>query len=102
MRLTIFWRVILAQISLLALLLGVSLYARSQLNRVTSLSTDILARDSVTIGEEKRLLKIFLAQMRSAEKYLFLRDQVYYGHFTQGSSDFDTGQQKIALLLDTP
>ncbi|MBI3300838.1 MAG: HAMP domain-containing histidine kinase [Deltaproteobacteria bacterium] len=101
MRLTIFWRVILAQISLIALILAVSLYALSQLHWLTSLSTDILATDSVCIEEEKRLLKIFLAQMRNAEKYLLLRDKVFYSYFTQGNSDFDSTLGKIVSLAYT-
>ena len=55
MRLTIFWRVILAQVSLIALILAVSLYTFSQLNRLTSLSTDALATDSTCIEEERPL-----------------------------------------------
>jgi len=102
MRLTIFWRVILAQVSLIALILAVSLYTFSQLNRLTSLSTDALATDSTCIEEERRLLKIFLAQMRSAEKYLLLQDKVFYNYFTQGDTDFANALEKIALLLDTP
>ena len=69
MRLTIFWRVIFAQLTLIALILVVSLYALSQLHWLANLSTDILATDAVSIEAEKRLLKVFLSQMRSAEKY---------------------------------
>ncbi len=101
MRLTIFWRAILAQLSLIALILAVSLYSLSQLNRLTSLSTDILATDSTCIEEEKRLLKIFIAQMRSAEKYLLLRDKAFYSHFTEGGRDFDSTLEKISVLLET-
>ena len=101
MRLTIFWRVILAQLSLIALILGVSLYALSQLNLLTSLSTDILATDAACIEEEKRLLKIFLAQMRNAEKYVLLRDKVFHNSFTQGNSDFDSILERIAALIDS-
>jgi two-component system sensor histidine kinase GlrK len=101
MRLTIFWRAILAQLSLIVLILAVSLYSLSQLNRLTSLSTDILATDSTCIEEEKRLLKIFLAQMRNAEKYLLLRDKAFYRHFTEGDSDFDGALEKISALIDT-
>src|SRR5215510_9562825 len=102
MRLTIFWRVIFAQLSLIALILAVSLYAFSQLNSLTSLSTDILATDATCIEEEKRLLKIFLTQMRSAEKYVLLRDKVFYGYFTEGNAEFDSTIEKIAILIETP
>ena len=102
MRLTIFWRVIFAQLSLIALILAVSLYAFSQLNRLTSLSTNILATDAACIEEEKRLLKIFLTQMRSAEKYVLLRDKVFYNYFIQGNADFDDAIEKISALIETP
>ncbi len=101
MRLTIFWRVILAQLALIALILGVSLYALSQLNRLTGLSTDILATDAACIEQEKRLLKIFLAQMRNAEKYVLLKDTVFYDSFTQGTSDFNSTLDKISTLIGT-
>lgn len=102
MRLTIFWRVFFAQLMLIALILIVSLYAISQLHRFASLSTDILATDSASIEVEKRLLKVFLGQMRSAEKYFLLRDKELYSHFTAGSSDFTSTLEKVATLVDTP
>jgi len=102
MRLTIFWRVIFSQLSLIVLILAVSLYAFAQLNQLTSLSTNILATDAACIEEEKRLLKIFLTQMRSAEKYVLLRDKVFYNYFTQGNADFDSTLDKISALIETP
>jgi len=101
MRLTIFWRMILTQLTLIALILGVSLYALTQLNRLANLSTDILATDSASIEAEKRLLKIFLAQMRNAEKYLLLSDPVFHEHFTQGQGDFAATLEKLTALTDT-
>src|SRR5262245_26184885 len=101
-RLTIFWRVIFAQLTLIALILGVSLYAFSQLHHLASLSTDILATDSASIEAEKRLLKVFLLQMRSAEKYVLLRDDDLYKHFVEGSSDFTRALEKVTALVHTP
>ncbi|HEY7492277.1 MAG TPA: hypothetical protein VIH59_14355, partial [Candidatus Tectomicrobia bacterium] len=99
MRLTIFWRVILAQTALIALTLAVSLYALSQLQWLTRLSTDILATDTACIKEEKQLLRLFLAQMRSAEKYVL--DQAFYEPFAQGHKNFETALERVATLLDT-
>ncbi len=78
MRLTLFWRIILAQVSLIALIVVVNFYALSQLYQLTILSEVILTMDSASIEEEKRLLRIFLAQMRSAEKFI----PVSYTHLT--------------------
>ena len=102
MRLTIFWRVILAQLTLIALILGVSLYAFSQLHHLASLSTDILATDSASIEAEKRLLKTFLLQMRSAEKYALLRDDNLYKYFVEGSNDFTRAFENVMALVHTP
>ena len=102
MRLPIFWRVILAQISLIALILLVSLYALSQLYHLTDLTTAILSRDSVTIDEEKRLLKLFFTQMRNAEKYVHLQDPVYYTRFSAGTQEFHGALEQLAPLLESP
>jgi two-component system, NtrC family, sensor histidine kinase GlrK len=101
-RLTIFWRVILAQLTLIALILGVSLYALSQLHRLASLSSDILATDFARINAEKRLQQVFRIQKRSAEKYLVWRDNEFYNHFVEGSSDFTSALKKVAALVNTP
>ena len=87
-RLTIFWRVIFAQLTLIALILGMGLYALLQLHHLASLSITILTIDSTSIEAEKRLLKIFLSQMRIAEKYLVVPDKGLYSHFVGGSSTF--------------
>ena len=102
MRLTIFWRVIFAQLTLIALILGMSLYALFQLHHLASLSTAILAIDSTSIEAEKRLLKVFLSQMRIAEKYLVAPDKGLYSHFVEGSSTFTSVLEKIAALVNTP
>src|SRR5919198_4020440 len=101
-RLTIFWRVILAQISLIALVVAVNFYALSQLKQLTTLSAEIRATDWASIEEEKRLLRIFLAQMRNAEKYVLLRDTAFYNHFSAGSEDFMSTLERVTALIDTP
>jgi two-component system, NtrC family, sensor histidine kinase GlrK len=102
MRLTIFWRVIFAQLTLIALILGMSLYALLQLHHLADLSTTILAIDSTSIEAEKRLLKVFLSQMRIAEKYLVAPDKGLYSHFVEGSNTFTSVLEKIAALVHTP
>jgi two-component system sensor histidine kinase GlrK len=101
MRLPIFWRVFCAQLFLIVLILPVSLYALFQLDQLTRVHSYILSTDTVCIEEEQHLLKIFLSQMRSAEKYLLLRDGAFLGQFTQAGSDFLTVQEKIVSLIDS-
>jgi two-component system sensor histidine kinase GlrK len=100
--LTIFWRVIFAQLTLIALILGTSLYALSQLHHLAGFSTDILDTDAKSVEAEKDLLKIFLSQRRIAEKYLVTSDKGLYSHFVEGSSTFTSVLEKIAALVHTP
>lgn len=102
MRLTLFWRVILAQSALIALVLLVGLYARSKLDWLTRLDNSILTTDSTCINEEKRLRKSFLGEMRNAEKHLVSGDKAFYDAFIQGSSDFSEALAKITSLVDAP
>src|SRR5262245_60769375 len=101
-RLTIFWRVILAQITLIVLLLAVGLFTLVQLHQFASLGTAILTTDAASVAAEKRLLEVFLVQMRSAEKYLLLHDEAFYSHFIAGSREFVALLEKITSLVDTP
>ena len=102
MRLTIFWRIILAQASLIAIIVIVNLYTLSQLHQLTILSQAILTTDSVSIAEEKRLLRIFLAQIRSAEKFVLFQDKVFYNQFIEGNDNFEGSLGKIATLATSP
>ncbi len=102
MRLTIFWRVIIAQSAPIALMLAVSLYTLTQLHQFMQLSINILSTDAVCIELEKRLLRTFLIQIRHAEKYVLLQDKAFYGYFTQGYNDFISTLDQLATLVDTP
>ncbi len=101
MRLTIFWRIILAQSALIVLALALGLYAFTELNWLIRLDTSILTVDTTCINDEKRLLKIFLAEMRNAEKYLISRDNGFYSGFVQNNNDFSETLAAIADLVDT-
>lgn len=102
MRLTIFWRIILAQVALIALIVVVNVYALSQLNQLTRLNAEILATDSESVEEAKRLLRVFLSQMRNAEKYVLLEEETFYRHFAEGSKEFESALDTLAAFLDTP
>jgi len=80
----------------------VGLYALSKLDWLTRLDNSILTTDSACINEEKRLRKVFLGEMRNAEKYLISNDKAFHDTFVQGSSDFTDTLAKIAVLLDGP
>ena len=102
MRLTIFWRIIFAQVSLIVLLVAVSFYTLSQLRQLTILSETILTTDSVTIAEEKRLLRILLAEIRNAEKLAVFQDNTFYNQVLEGSNAFETSLGRITTLVTSP
>jgi two-component system, NtrC family, sensor histidine kinase GlrK len=102
MRLTIFWRVIIAQSLLIALVLTLGLYALDRLNWLNQLNASILTTDAACIQEEKRLLKSFLSELRNAEKYLLLKDSAFYDAYIQGRKDFTETLDRIGLFIDTP
>lgn len=102
MRLTIFWRVILAHSILLTLTVGVSLYAYTHLHALAGLSTEIVHTDAASLSAEKKVQKLFVAQMRTAEKYRLWRDKAFYAHFTQGSSDLSAALDAVAALVTSP
>lgn len=102
MRLTIFWRVILAQCAPIALILAVSFYTLSQLHQLVQISGDILTKTAACIKLEKSLQRTFLMQMRHAEKYVLLQDKAFYQFFTEGQQDFVDTADQLRLLLDSP
>lgn len=101
MRLSIFSRVMLAQSTLIALILIVSLYGLAKLHIVSKLNIDVLTVDAQCINEEKRLLKSFLAEIRNGEKYLLMHDISFHEEYTKSSNDFSDAMSKIAALIDT-
>lgn len=91
----------LAQSTLIVLILVVSLYALAKLHLVSELSTDALTVDATCLNEEKRLLKAFLAEMRNAEKFLLIRDTAFYEGYTKNKDDFADALSKINAIINT-
>jgi two-component system sensor histidine kinase GlrK len=102
MRLTIFWRIILAQVSLICLIVMVNVYTLSQLQELTHLTQGILSMDAACIAEEKRLVRIILAQMRSVEKFVLFQDKVFYNQFIEGNQTFEVSLGKITACATSP
>jgi two-component system sensor histidine kinase GlrK len=100
-RLTLFWRIVLTQASLIIGIVAVNFYALAQLHHLTGLNAEILAADTAVIEEGKRSLRIFLSQMRSAEKYVLLQDKTFLDHFVDGRQEFARAVERLAPLLAT-
>lgn len=101
MRLTIFSRVMIAQSTLILLILAVNLFAVNKLRLVSQLNTEALTVDAACINEEKRLLKSFLAEMRNAEKYLLIRDLSFRAEYERNKDDLSDAIMKINAIIDT-
>ena len=101
MRLTIFSRVMIAQSTLVLLVLVISVFAVGKLRLVSQLNTEALTVDSACISEEKRLLKSFLDEMRNSEKYLLMRDNSFRDEYENNKNDFSDSMRKISYIVDT-
>ncbi|MCL5406782.1 MAG: HAMP domain-containing histidine kinase [Deltaproteobacteria bacterium] len=74
MRMTIFSRVMIAQSTLILIIIAISIFAVGKLRLVSQLNTRALTVDARCISEEKLLLESFLDEMRNAEEYFLMRD----------------------------
>ena len=101
MRLTIFSRVMIAQSTLVLLVLVISVFAVGKLRLVSQLNTEAITVDSACISEEKRLLKSFLDEMRNSEKYLLMRDISFRDEYENNKNDFGDSMRKISYTVDT-
>ena len=101
MRLTIFSRVMIAQSTLVLLVLVISVFAVGKLRLVSQLNTEAITVDSACISEEKRLLKSFLDEMRNSQKYLLMRDISFRDEYENNKNDFGDSLRKISYIVDT-
>jgi two-component system, NtrC family, sensor histidine kinase GlrK len=102
MQLTVFWRMILTQFVLIALVLTMSLAVFFQFQKYRESSTELLATNTTCLSEEKRLLDLFLFQQRSGEQYLLLRDNAFLARFFYESQEFTNSLETIEALIKTP
>lgn len=102
MRLTIFWRMALIHLILIALVLVVSISTLLQFYRQSDRTSAILTMNAVRLAQERRLLEIFLFQRRSIEKYLVWQAPALLEHFDQGSQEFSVILEEIASVVKTP
>ena len=96
MRLSIFWRLALGSLAVIAVVAGVNLYALGQLRQLTSLSTQLVSYHYPAIETAKRLTRILYAQLRSEKKYLAVRDTVFLKDFDEEADEF---RRTLAGLL---
>ena len=88
MRMTIFSRVMIAQSTLIMIIIAISIFAVGKLRLVSRLNTQALTVDARCVNEEKVLLKSFLNEIRNAEEYFLMRDLSFRDECNNSRRDF--------------
>ena len=102
MRLSIFWRIILTSLVIIAVMAGVNLYALLQLRQLTELSANMATHHYPAIESAKHLLIVLYAQLNSEKKYLVVRDATFLRHFDEEVEEFQRGLQTLERQELTP
>lgn len=110
-RLSIFWRLVLTCLVIIAVMAGVNLYALFQLRQLTALSTEMASYHYPAVEAAKRLQGALFAQLNSEKKYLATKDRTFLTNFNEEVEEFqrnlqhlraqEVSPQGVALLQET-
>jgi two-component system sensor histidine kinase GlrK len=87
-RLSIFWRLALGYVTILALVIGVNLYILSQFRAITELGAELATYHFPAVETAKQLITSLYAQLKSDKQYLVLRDTTLLKDFLQEAENF--------------
>ena len=87
-RLSIFWRLALGYLTILALVIGVNLYILGQFRNLTELGAELATHHFPAVETAKRLISSLYAQLKSDKQYLVLRDTTLLKDFLQEAENF--------------
>ncbi len=87
-RLSIFWRLTLGYLTILALVIGVNLYILNQFRALTDLGAELATHHFPAVETAKRLITSLYAQLKSDKQYLVLRDTTLLKEFLQEAENF--------------
>src|SRR5712692_11635707 len=96
-RLSIFWRLALSCLAIIAVMAGVNFYALSQLRQLTVLSSELVSYHYPAIDTAKHLLTSLMTQLRSEKKYLAVPDPIFLSDFDGEAEEF---RRTLAALLE--
>ncbi|MBL8075023.1 MAG: HAMP domain-containing histidine kinase [Nitrospira sp.] len=88
MRLSIFWRLVLTSLVIIAVMAGVNLYALFQLRQLTAMSTQMASYHYPAVESAKRLLGSLFAQLNSEKKFLATKDRTFLINVTEEVEEF--------------
>jgi len=95
-RLSIFWRLALGYVTILALVIGVNLYILNQFRLLTDLGAELVTHHFPAVETAKRLITSLYSQLKSDKQYLVLRDTTLLKDFLQEAENF----RKTLLALE--
>ncbi len=95
MRLSIFSRLVLTSLVIIAVMGGVNLYALFQLRQLTAMSTQMASYHYPAVESAKRLLVSLYAQQNSEKKFLATKDPTFRTNLTEEVDEF----QRVLHLL---
>ncbi len=98
MRLSIFWRLVLTSLLLIAVMAGVNLYALFQLRQLTALSTEMVSYHYPAIESAKRMVGSLFAQLNNEKKYLAVRDPAFLKNFHEEVEEFQKGLESLQAM----
>ncbi len=102
MRLSIFSRLMLGYLFILALVSVMIGYAIFQLGEVDRVTRSILNVDNQVVEIQKKLMDSLLSQMRYESKYIIIRDETLHRQFLLAREEFQTYMDQILALAEAP
>ena len=102
MRLSIFWRLLLTSLVIIAVMGGVNLYALYQLRQLTVMSTEMAVLHYPAVESAKRLLGSLYAQLNSEKKYLATKDAAFLKNFNEEMEEFRRSLQQMVEQERSP
>src|SRR5438132_2056349 len=86
--LSIFWRLVLSSLAIVALMAAVNVFALSQVRQLAALSTQLVSYHYPVIDQAELLIANLYSQLRSQKQYLAVRDPVFLKNFEEEGEQF--------------
>jgi two-component system sensor histidine kinase GlrK len=86
--LSIFWRLVLSSLAIVALMAVVNIFALNQVRQLTALSTQLVSYHYPAIDDAQLLTTNLYSQLRSQKQYLAVRDPIFLKNFEEEGEQF--------------
>jgi two-component system sensor histidine kinase GlrK len=101
MKLTIFSRLIMGVLFIFTLVIGMSMYAIVQMDRINEVTQSVLTINNRMIDSASRLSDIIFSQVRYERKFIISKDEVFFNEFLRLKSDFDRYLEEMISIADS-